>query len=448
MTYNAPRGLNDLLPASAHAHSWIDCVAGEVFSRYGYALIETPLFEQTEVFVRGIGEATDVVGKEMFGVYSAAALNKLANGEPLKADEQMTLRPEGTAGVARAVVQHNLVTTSSPVAKLWYAGSMFRHERPQKGRLRQFHQIGLECIGAAEPTADAETIIVLMRFFEALGLPRDEMRLYINSMGDAACRPVYRKTLREYILDNSSALCEECARRADTNPLRAFDCKNPACVAVMANAPAITAFLCADCAAHYVSVRALLDAAGISYEENPRLVRGLDYYTRTVFEVQVDAGLGAQNAIGGGGRYDGLIEKFGGKPTPGLGFAVGIERTLLALEALGLCVGEPPELAVFVAAVDTNARAAAFSVAQMLRDAGISAELDHQNRSLKSQLKLADKLGVIWVVILGPNELASGTATLRCMQTHDERRVALDELQNVISNVVQDDTLSSIQNLT
>jgi len=428
MPFRAPRGVSDLLPAVAHAHLWIDSIADTVFSRYGYSLIETPIFEQTEVFVRGIGEATDVVGKEMFGVYSAAAAAKLAASEPLKADELLSMRPEGTAGVARAIVQQGLVTPGSPAMKLWYTGPMFRHERPQKGRLRQFHQIGAECIGAAEPSADAEVIIMLMRFFEALGLPCEQMRLYVNSMGDSACRPAYREALRAFILANTEGLCDECVRRAETNPLRAFDCKNPACAEIMAQAPQINKALCEDCAGHYASVLSLLDASGIAYEENPRLVRGLDYYTRTVFEVQVDAGLGSQNAIGGGGRYDGLIEEFGGKPTPGLGFAVGIERILLTLEAQGIFVGSVPAPDVFVAAVDGETRAAAFSIAQMLRDAGISAELDHQGRSLKSQFKLADKLGVFWVVVLGPDELASGNVTLRSMETREERHIPVNEL--------------------
>jgi len=434
MLYRAPRGLNDLLPQTAHAFSWIEKVAHEVFSRYGYALIATPLFEQTEVFVRGIGEATDVVGKEMFGVYSKAATAKLAAGQVLKPDEQLSLRPEGTAGVARAVVQHGLVAPGSPTSKYWYAGSMFRHERPQKGRLREFHQIGVECIGAAEPSADAEVIIMFMRFFKALGLSGESMRLYVNSMGDASCRPAYRESVREYILSNADSLCEDCIRRADTNPLRAFDCKNPSCSEIMEAAPVINEMLCDECAAHYDMVRKLLGAAGLDYEENPRLVRGLDYYTRTVFEVQVDAGLGSQNAIGGGGRYDGLIEEFGGKHTPGLGFAVGLERILLALEAQGLQIGEVPVPMVFIAAVDDDARAKAFSLALTLRDAGCVVELDHQNRSLKSQFKLADKSGFRRVVIIGPDELASGTATLRFMDTGEERSVPLDELPGILAS--------------
>jgi len=433
MNYRAPRGTNDLFPSVAHAFSWIEEKAHEVFARYGYVLFETPLFEQTEVFARGIGTATDVVGKEMFGVYSGAAAAKFANGEPLKADEQLSLRPEGTAGVARAVLQNGLIAPGAPALKLWYTGSMFRHERPQKGRLRQFHQIGVECLGAAEPSVDAEVIIMLVRFFEALGLPSESMRLYVNSMGDTACRPAYREAVRAYILDHTDDLCDECVRRAETNPLRAFDCKNPRCSEIMDDAPAITTMLCDDCAEHYAAVRSLLDTAGISYEENTRLVRGLDYYTRTVFEVQIDAGLGAQNALGGGGRYDGLIEEFGGKPTPGLGFAVGLERILLALEAQGTVPSKVPTPAVFIASVDDGARDAAFALALRLRDAGCAVELDHQNRSLKSQFKLADKLGVAWVVVLGPDELASGTATLRSMETHEEQSVALEELPELLS---------------
>jgi len=430
MALQAPRGANDLLPAQAQAFQCLEQAAAQTFTPYGYQRVSTPAFELTEVFVRGIGQATDVVGKEMFHVFSQHAAAKLAAGEPLKADEQLTLRPEGTAGVARAAVQHNLVPPGAPPVKLWYSGPMFRHERPQKGRLRQFHQIGVEFLGASGASADAETIIMLLRFFQACGLPLAAMRLYVNSMGDDACRPAYRAQVADYIRAHSGELCEECVRRADTNPLRAFDCKNPACAEVMSAAPLITDALCPDCAAHYAEVLALLDEAGLAYERNPRLVRGLDYYTRTVFEVQVDVGLGSQNAIGGGGRYDKLLEEFGGKPTPGLGFAVGLERIALALEALGSGLGALPGPAVFVAAAGEEAevRAAAFGAVQRLREAGLAAELDHQGRSLKSQLKLADKLGARYAVVLGADELASGTARLRDLSSHEEREVALEGL--------------------
>jgi histidyl-tRNA synthetase len=432
MAVRAPRGTNDLLFEQAHALKHIEDTAARVFGGYGYTLIETPAFEQLEVFVRGIGEATDVVGKEMFFVHSQAAVDKIAAGEGLKSDEQLALRPEGTAGVARAVVQHGLVPPGAPTVKLWYAGPMFRHERPQKGRLRAFHQVGAECLGAAQPSADAEVIIMLMRFFEALGLTREAMRLYVNSMGDDACRPAYRQSVREYILAHSDVLCEECVRRADTNPLRAFDCKNPACQEVMDGAPHITDALCPECREHYASVLALLDAAGISYEQNPRLVRGLDYYTRTVFEVQVDVGLGSQNAIGGGGRYDKLLEEYGGKPTPGLGFAVGLERIQLALEALGAAGRHTPQPTAFIVTVSDAERATAFAFAQTLRDAGVACDLDHQGRSLKSQFKVADKSGARYALVLGPEELAAGQVRLRDMQSSEESLVAVEDLAGVL----------------
>jgi histidyl-tRNA synthetase len=436
MALQAPRGTTDLLPQQAQALNRIQQLAHEVFSRYGYSLIETPTFEQLDVFVRGIGEATDVVGKEMFRVFSSGALTKLQEGDALKSDEILALRPEQTAGVARAVVQHNLVPPEGATVKLWYKGTMFRAERPQMGRLREFHQIGAECLGAAEPTADAEVIIMLMRFFEACGIPRSAMRLFLNSMGDDACRPAYREQVRGFIRNHTAELCPECIRRADTNPLRAFDCKNEACQQVLADAPRITDMLCAECRAHYEAVKGLLDAAGISYCEDPRLVRGLDYYTRTVFEVQVDVGLGSQNAVGGGGRYDGLIETFGGKPTPGLGFAVGLERIQLVLEATGNAVDTRLTPAVYVAAVDANARQAAFFLAQQMRDAGISVELDHQGRSLKSQFKQADKSGAQRVAIIGPDELAAGTVTLRTLDTHDECSVALSDVVETLTESI------------
>ncbi|MDR2493246.1 MAG: histidine--tRNA ligase [Coriobacteriales bacterium] len=430
MQLRAPRGTNDLLPASAQAFDFLEQAAHRVFSRYGYRLVETPLFESTEVFVRGIGEATDVVGKEMFSVLSPQALARLCDGSAPKADEQLTLRPEGTAGVARAVVEHGLAASGAAPAKLWYRGSMFRHERPQKGRLRQFHQIGAECIGAASPSADAEAIIMLMRFFEEAGLASSLLRLLVNSMGDENCRPAFREEVRAFILEAADGLCDECRRRADTNPLRAFDCKSPTCKEVMAAAPRITERLCDECAGHYEAVKARLDAAGIVYEEQPLLVRGLDYYTRTVFEVQVDVGLGAQNAIGGGGRYDGLIAQFGGKPTPGLGFAVGLERIVLALEASGGIPVSPLAPQLFVAAVDADSRAAAFALACRLRDAGMRVELDHQDRSLKSQFKLADKSAAPWVAVIGPNELTVGSATLRSMSEGAEQQVRLDATED------------------
>lgn len=400
-----------MLPGTARAWEYLQRVAQDLFSRYGYEPVYTPLFEHTDVFTRGIGEATDIVSKEMYTFED-------------KGGRSITLRPEGTASVVRASLEHNL-TANGAQAKLYYAGPMFRYERPQKGRMRQFWQIGIEVLGAAEPTADAEVITVLWRYFEALGVPAASMRLLINSMGDQECRPVYRDKVASYIREHADGLCEECNRRAETNPLRAFDCKNAGCASVMASAPLLRDELCDECAAHYAAVKTHLDALGIPYVEEPKLVRGLDYYTRTVFEIQVDAGLGSQNAIGGGGRYDRLMQEYGGPATPGLGFALGFERTLLALQAAGVDIPMPARAEVFVARVDDSVTAEVFALAQRLRDSGVAAELDHQARSLKSQFKQADRLGARLVLIVGPDELVAGEVTLRDMATKEEKRVAL-----------------------
>ncbi len=432
MALQNPSGVNDLLPAAAYAQQQLIRTAFRVFGCYGYRYMATPTFEKTEVFTRGIGEATDVVGKEMYYVYPMSAVAALDEGDT-SALESLALRPENTAGVARAIVQHNLVPPGAPAAKLWYSGSMFRHERQQKGRYREFHQIGAECIGATEASADAEVILMLMSYFEELGIPREQMTLKVNSMGDDACRPLYRGAVKNFILDHASELCTECVRRADTNPLRAFDCKGQTCQVVMDEAPLITEYLCEDCASQYGEVKELLCASGLVYEEDPRLVRGLDYYTRTVFEVQVDAGLGAQNAIGGGGRYDKLLEEYGAKPTPSLGFAVGLERIVMVLEALG-CAPELPSAArVYVSAVDNEARSAAFALATALRQAEVSVEMDHQARSLKSQFKVADKIGASFVIVVGPDELASGRYTLRNMIDHTQQELTQVELIQLLT---------------
>lgn len=403
-----------MLPDVARAWEYLNRTAQELFARYGYEPIYTPLFEHTEIFARGIGEATDIVAKEMYTFTD-------------RSDRSLTLRPEGTASVVRSALEHNLVPQGSYV-KLYYAGPMFRYERPQKGRMRQFWQIGIECLGSAEPSVDAEVIAVLVRFFEAVGIPRRNMKLLLNSMGDEACRPAYRDKVAAFITAHAAELCDECNRRAGTNPLRAFDCKNPACVAVMADAPLLRDELCDACAEHYSAVRGYLDSLGIEYAEEPKLVRGLDYYTRTVFEVQVEAGLGSQNAIGGGGRYDKLMEEYDGPPTPGLGFALGFERTLLAMEAAGVQVPAPARAEVYVARVDASVAGAAFELTAALRDAGVAAEMDHQGRSLKAQFKQADKLGARVVAVVGPDELASGEVTLRDMGTKEEVRVALADV--------------------
>ncbi|MCL2632761.1 MAG: histidine--tRNA ligase [Coriobacteriia bacterium] len=444
MDYRAPTGTADLLSETAGKWHTMQAKAAHIFGHYGYLPIETPVFEQLDVFVRGIGEATDVVGKEMFLVFSQQAVDALRQGEELSGSDVLALRPEGTAGVTRAVVQHSLVPQGSSALKVFYAGSMFRYERPQKGRLREFHQIGAECIGAAEPSADAEVIEMLMRFYAELGIPTETMQLKLNSMGDEHCRPAYREQIRQFILDHPD-LCPDCRRRAESNPLRAFDCKNESCQQIMDSAAKITEALCEPCATHYQTVKTLLASSGIEFIEDHRLVRGLDYYTRTVFEVQALTGLGSQNAIGGGGRYDRLIEEYGGRATPGLGFALGFERVALVLEQLGVELYQQPEPLVYVAAVDASCRDAAYAVASQLRAAGIATELDHQARSLKSQFKAADKNNAVWAVIIGPDEIANQSATLRLMVSGFERQVKLLELPKAIMSVVTSNTHDDVQ---
>ncbi|HIY82304.1 MAG TPA: histidine--tRNA ligase [Candidatus Rubneribacter avistercoris] len=433
MAIQAPEGTRDLLPDEAKFWAHFKATAADVFGRYGYAPIETPLFEQTELFVRGIGEATDVVSKEMFTAISGQNLATLLDGGTVKAKSRLSLRPEGTAGVVRAVAQHDLVPQGAAPAKLMYAGPMFRAERPQKGRQRQFNQVGIECLGAEEPSVDAEGIIMLMRFYAAIGIPSEATRLLVNSMGCEKCRPAYREAVRAYMAEHASELCDECNRRAEINPLRAFDCKNPGCAAVMEGAPKITDHLCDECREHYGAVKGYLDGAGVSYVEDPTLVRGLDYYTRTVFEVQVTEGMGSQNAIGGGGRYDKLMEEVGGRPTPGFGWALGYERCVLALQAAGHAFPPARRCDLFVACVDDSVRSEAFSLVQAFRDAGLAAEMDHQHRSLKSQFKLADKLGAAVVAVLGPDELASGQVKARNMRTHAERLVDLAAVRTLLA---------------
>ncbi len=427
MAIKAPEGTRDLLPEEASFWSAFVERAHSIFGNYGYEPIDTPIIEQTELFVRGIGEATDVVSKEMFTAISGENLKRLLEGEKLRAKSRLSLRPEGTAGVVRAAVQHDLVPQGAPPAKLMYAGPMFRAERPQRGRQRQFNQVGVECLGAEDPTIDAEAIIMLMRFFDAVGIKPESIRLLLNSMGCEACRPAYRELVHSYLEEHQGELCETCRIRMEMNPLRAFDCKVETCAALMENAPKITDHLCEGCAEHYGHVKKLLDMAGIAYSEDPSLVRGLDYYTRTVFEVQAVSSDSAQNAIGGGGRYDKLAEEVGGRPTPGFGFAIGYDRCVLTLQDQGFAFPAQNHCDVFCASMDDETHLQAFHLAQMIRDNGRSAEIDHQSRSLKSQFKLADKLGARLVVIIGPEEFAQGLVKVRNMDSHEEQLVAIQE---------------------
>ena len=432
MAITAPKGMRDMLPDEALYWKRFQDMAADIFGRYGYVPIDTPLAEQTDLFVRGIGEATDVVSKEMFNVISGENLNTLLHGGRLKANQRLSLRPEGTAGVVRAIVQHDLVPQGATPAKLMYAGPMFRAERPQEGRYRQFHQIGIECLGADDPTIDAEGIVMCMRFFEAVGFDPSDIVLLVNSMGCDECRPRFREMVLEYARSHEDELCDDCRNRMDVNPLRMFDCKKDGCREAMEGAPVITDHLCDSCREHYGQVLGLVRGAGIAFTEDPSLVRGLDYYSRTVFEVQIASKDGAQNAIGGGGRYDKLADevKGGGSKAdlPGFGFALGYERCKEALVKKGLELPDAKKLDVYIACAGDEARSKCFALAQSLRDSGIVCDFDHQGKSLKSQFKAAGKQDAGYVVVLGEEELARNEATLRDMGAHAEERVPLSDL--------------------
>lgn len=427
------QGCEDLFGEDMRMWQHAQATAHALFDTYGFEMIETPALEQLATFVHGIGESSDVVRKEMFRVYSGALLETLfekGSESHLKAKQRMALRPEGTAGVVRACVEHNFIQGGASDTRLWYAEAMFRGERPQKGRLRQFHQIGVEWLAATDPCADAECIMMLMKFYERMGFKLSDLVLRINSMGDASCRPAYRALVKAYIDAHADGMCEDCRVRSEINPLRAFDCKNETCQEIMSNAPLYHDHLCEACSSHYQKVKSYLDEAHISYVEDPTLVRGLDYYTRTVFEVECPK---AQvGAIGGGGRYDGLVELEGGKPCSGLGWALGFERMLLALRTLDLVPVLTKKKCVYVAYTSENERMYAHKIVLRLREAGIYTESSYQTRSLKAQFKQADKYEACICVVIGDAEVASQETTVRDMHTHEQKRV---DLCNVVDEV-------------
>ncbi|MGN6254218.1 MAG: histidine--tRNA ligase [Solirubrobacterales bacterium] len=394
--FQAPRGTFDVLPAQARARERLQRAAAEIFARAGYEPIATPSFEDTDLFERGVGRSTDIVRKEMFTFED-------------KGGRSLTLRPEGTAPICRAYLEHGMHKQAQPV-KLFYLGPFFRHERPQAGRYRQFHQLGIECIGTDSPLADAEVIMLLSDLLGELGVPGVELR--IGSLGSLDARRAYLEELKAHLHAHEGELSKDVRERIDINPLRAFDADDEGTRGVMASAPTIVERLEGEDAAHFEEVRGLLDAAGIGYAVDSTLVRGLDYYTRTIFSFVCDA-LGAQSEIGGGGRYDGLIEQLGGAATPAVGFAAGIERILLALDEEEPAAGRD----AFLAIADESQRRRAMALAVELRHAGISVELDLAGRGLKGQLKHADRIGARRVLILE----ADGGAQLRDMATGEQR---------------------------
>ncbi len=407
--FRAVKGMQDLFGDSLAATARLEVAAARLFSRYGYREARPPLLEERALYVHSSGETSEIVEKQMFVVH--------------REDADYALRPEGTPSVVRLYLEHNL-HKQAPFQKFWYSGPMFRYERPQKARLRQFHQVGVELLGSGDPLHDAEVIALGARFFVEIGLAGVVIKL--NSLGDAACRPAFREALLAFQQARAAELCDACRGRMDKNPLRFLDCKAPGCRALRADAPRLER--CAACEAHFGEVRSLLDGAGVSYVLDPTLVRGLDYYTRTLFEYSY-AGLGARDAVGGGGRYDGMVEEFGGPPTQAIGFALGVEATIIALEAAGRAAETAaPTLDLFVVLAGGATRAQAFGVVQACRDAGRATDFGEFGKSVKSQMRAADAAGARHVVVLGEQEFATGRCRLRAMATREEREIAVQDL--------------------
>ena len=417
MEIKAIRGFSDILPAETTRWRILEERARTVLEGFGFSEIRIPILEKAELFSRGIGEGTDIVEKEMYTFAD-------------RSGDLLTMRPEATASVVRAYLEHKLYATD-PVARLYSIGPMFRHERPQKGRLRQFHQINAEVFGISQPALDAEIMAIVMHYLSSVGTQR--CTLQINSLGCPRCRLPFKETLRTFLNEHLPQLCGDCRRRMEQNPLRAFDCKVQGCRETMATAPLISDELCAECAGHFSAVRDYLDLLKIAYEVNPRMVRGLDYYTRTAFEV-VAEGLGAQNTVAAGGRYDGLVHALGGPDIPGIGFAIGMERLLLIV---------PEErrratASMFIAALGNEPQQEAFRLSYQLNRAGVQAMMDYEGRSLKAQMRRADKFGARYVLILGEDELRSGTATLRDMADGRQEEVPLSSIfEQLIKQVTE-----------
>ena len=404
------KGTEDVLPKDSYRWQFVEDVMRKESAAYGFKEIRTPVFEHTELFARGVGQTTDVVQKEMYTFDT-------------KGGESVTLRPEGTAGAARAILEHGLVNDSLPI-KASYFVSCYRYEKPQAGRLREFHQFGLECYGTQSPVADAELICAAQSIFDRLGIK--QLRLEINSIGCPTCRAEYHKALKEYFYGYKDELCETCNSRLEKNPMRILDCKSPVCSKIAGGAPKITDYLCDECKEHFASVQKYLDAAGVEYTVNPTIVRGLDYYTKTVFEFVTDF-IGAQGTVCGGGRYDGLIEELGGKHLPSLGFAMGIERLLMLMDKQGIEIPKPSTCDLYVAVMGESASLKSFEIIKAVRSCGLIAETDIVGRGLRAQMKYADKIGAKFSMVLGDNEIEQGKAVIKNMSSGEQTEIVLDD---------------------
>ena len=404
------KGTEDVLPRQSYRWQFIENIMREESRAYGFREMRTPVFEHTELFARGVGQTTDVVQKEMYTFDT-------------KGGESVTLRPEGTACAARAVLEHALENEGLPI-KASYFVSCYRYEKPQAGRLREFHQFGIEEFGTQSPVADAEIICLAQSVLDRLGL--SNVHLELNSIGCPECRAKYNQALREYFSQYKEQLCPTCLTRLEKNPMRLLDCKSPEDHKIAEGAPKITDYICGECEEHFAEVKKYLDAAGVEYTVNPTIVRGLDYYTKTVFEFVTDC-IGAQGTVCGGGRYDGLIEELGGKHMPSLGFAMGLERILLVMDAQGIEIPQPEPCALYIATMGDGAKQKAFSLLKQVRECGLAAETDVVGRGLRAQMKYADKIGAKYSLVLGDNEIAENKAKLKNMDSGEQTELALDE---------------------
>ena len=424
----AIKGTKDILPAESYKNQYIESTCLSVAEKFGYKEMRTPVFEHTELFQRGVGDTTDVVQKEMYTFDD-------------KGGRSITLRPEGTAGAARAFLENGLCNEALP-QKICYLTSCYRYEKPQAGRLREFHQFGIECFGATSPLADAEMISLAKNVFDELGVK--DLHLEINSIGCPTCRGEYHKALKEYFGARKDELCDTCRDRLDRNPMRILDCKSPVCSEIAAGAPVVLDYLCDDCREHFENVKKYLGAMNIEYAVNPQIVRGLDYYTKTVFEFIADS-IGAQGTVCGGGRYDGLIEELGGQKTPSLGFAMGLERLQLVMDAQGCEYPDAGKADLFIVAMGDKAKLKAVEIAKDMREEGFSVLYDLNDRSIRAQMKYADKVGARFNVVIGDNEIETDKAELKNMTTGEKNEISLETFVNGFYRISMDDALKDLE---
>ncbi len=424
----AIKGTKDVLPSEVYKNQYIEATCLTVAENFGYKEMRTPVFEHTELFQRGVGDTTDVVQKEMYTFDD-------------KGGRSITLRPEGTAGAARSFLENGLSNEALP-QKICYLTSCYRYEKPQAGRLREFHQFGIECFGATSPLADAEMIALAKQIFDELGVK--DLHLELNSIGCPTCRAEYHKALKEYFSSRVDELCDTCRDRLDRNPMRILDCKSPVCSEIAKDAPVVLDYLCDECKEHFEKTKSYLDAMNIEYIVNPQIVRGLDYYTKTVFEFVADS-IGAQGTVCGGGRYDGLIEELGGQHTPSLGFGMGLERLQLVMEAQGCEFPEPSRPDLFIVAMGDKATLKAVEIAKDMRDEGYSVVYDLNGRSLRAQMKYADKINAKYNVVIGDNEVDAKSAMLKDMATGEQNEISLETFVSSYYSITLDSQLKDLE---